>query len=222
MMTPLKYGFPARQIAFALVLTVLLGVGNVALIVCTPDGPAGLISVIAASGFYLWLLIRHTSGYAKASIEADALMIEPTRFPICGVRRPLRIGWDQLESANEINFSNGQRPFLMLRWFARPKLIVVSVRPGADPGFLSDVTEQAMAWRSANPEVPPLRQDDFFAGPLWKIFGAFLVGAFGCSVVAIFYFDRAAEWGTWLRLLAISGLLLPMVRRIFRPPGIPL
>ena len=104
-MRKVKYGFPARQITFALVLTVLLGIGNVALVVLTPDGPAGLAGVIAASGFYLWLLIRHTSGHGNASIEEDALVVEPTRFSICGVRVPLRIGW---ELWVRFTFTNGQ------------------------------------------------------------------------------------------------------------------
>ena len=90
-MTPVKYGFPGRQILFALVLTIMLVFGNVTLVVLTPEGPLGLVGVIAASGFYLWLLTRHTSGHGKASIEEDALLIEPTRFSICGVWRPLRI-----------------------------------------------------------------------------------------------------------------------------------
>lgn len=216
-MTPVKYGILGRQIWFALVLTLMLGFGNVALVVFTPDGHAGLVGVIAASGFYLWLLIRHTSGHGNASIEEDALLVQPTRFSICGVRRPLRITWSQLDSANLTRFGNGQRPFLFLRRSARPKLLMVSVLSDTERGFLARVLEEAAAWHGAHPETPPLRQDSFFAGPLWKTFGALLIAAFVFSVLAIFQSGRAGEWVTWLRLFGISCLLFPLVRRIFRP-----
>lgn len=216
-MTPVKYGFPWRQILFALVLTIMLAFGNGTLVVLTPEGPLGLVGVIAASGFYLWLLFRHTSGHGIASIEEDTLLIEPTRFSICGVRRPLRITWGQLGSANLIHFGNGTRPFLMLRRSARPKLLMASVLSDTDRGFLDHVLEQAASWRGAHPEAPPLRQDDFFAGRLWKTFGALMIGAFLFSVFAIFHSGRAGEWSIWLRLFGISCLLYPLVRRIFRP-----
>ncbi len=216
-MTPVKYGFPGRQILFAVVLTITLGFGNVALVVLTPEGPLGLVGVIAASGFYFWLLFRHTSGHGNATIEEDALLVEPTRFSICGVRRPLRIAWGQLDSANIIQFGNGGRPFLMLRRSARPKLLMVSVLSDTDRGFLDHALEQAVTWHGAHPEAPPLRQDDFFAGPLWKTFGALMIGAFLFSVIAIFQSGRAGDWSIWLRLFGISCLVYPLVRRIFRP-----
>lgn len=218
-MRMVKYGLPARQIAFALVLTFLLGMGNVALVVLTPEGSAGLVGVIAASGFYLWLLIRHASGLGNAVIEEESLVIEPTRLSLCGVRSPLRIGWGHLESANLISFGNGHQPFLMLRRSSRPKLLRLSVRSDGDRIVLDDILEKAVAWRSEHPEVPPLRQDDFFAGPVWKILAAVLIGAFVFAVIAIFQSGRAHEWSTWLRLVALSGLIFPFLRRILRPTG---
>lgn len=219
-MTQVKYGFPGRQFAFALGLTVLLGMGNVALVVLLPEGQAGLVGVIAASGFYLWLLIRHTSGHGNASIEEDSLVVEPGQFAICGVQNPLRIGWGQLESANLIHFGSGHQSFVMLRRSTRPKLLMVSVRSDADRLFQDHILEKAAAWRSAHPEVPPLRQDDFFAGPLWKTLAALLIGAFVFAVIAIFQSGRVDEWSTWLRLLGLSCLFFPFVRRILRPTGI--
>ena len=219
-MTPVKYGFPGRQILFVLVLTIMLAFGNVALVILTPDGSLELVGVIAASGFYLWLLFRHTFGHGNASIEEDALIVEPTRFSICGVRRPLRIAWSQLDSANLIHFGHGMRPFLMLRRSARPQLLMVSVLSDTDRGFLHHALAQAVTWHGAHPESPPLRQDDFFAGPIWKTFGALMIGAFLFSVIDIFQSDRAAEWSVWLRLFWVSCLLYPLVRRIFSPPDV--
>lgn len=216
-MTPIKFGFLGRQILFALVLTILLLFGTVALVILTPEGPLGLVGVIAASGFYLWLLIRQTSGHGNASIEEDGLLVEPTRFSICGVRRLLRIPWGRIESVNIIHFGNIRCPFLMLRRFTRPNLLIVSLVSESDRGFLDHVLKQAVAWHGAHPEAPPLRQDDFFAGMLWKSFGALLIGAFLFFVIAIFQSGRAGEWILWLRLFGISGLLFPLVRRIFRP-----
>ena len=216
-MRQVKYSFPRRQIAFALGLTVLLGAGNVALVIFLPEGPAGLIGVIAASGFYLWLLIRHTSGHGDAAIDEKALVVDPTRFSICGVRRPLRIGWGELESANLISFGNGHQPFVMLRRSTGPKLVKLSARSNADRLFLDEILEKAAAWRSAHPEAPPLRHDDFFAGPLWKTFAMLLIGGVSFAVIAIIQSGRAHEWSMWLRLLALTGLIFPLVRRILRP-----
>ncbi len=205
-----------------LALGVTLFVGSVTIAVLSP------YFLLAAALFVVQFLLiskfmgRHISAEGEAVLTDDALEIEPRRRAICASQEGIRIQWREVVSANMGPPIYNKKPLMILTTSTNPKRLRITVSPDGNPEFLHDLLERAEAWRVAHPAWPSLRREDPFSGPWWRGLGWLGIAGFAALIFGLFYYDKASDWSSWLRVLWLGSMLFPLLNRVFQPMVQPL
>ncbi len=213
---PVRYAVPARQMA------VVLGTVATVWAIVVGCSLAPLPRVWAVSTAVLtvpvglWAMVRHAAANGTATLDGEALRLEPRRWAVAAGRGSVTLPWADVEDVRVGEPSTEARaPYVMLRCHARAQTWIVTAE-GSDAARFPELVLSLLnetRERSAEPALTPRHP---FAARGWRVAAALALGAAAALAVAMAATGRVDDWTLWARLTTTTGFALLFAAAVLR------